>query len=87
MTKLLSAARPAINLLDVYNRTPLVNALNKFPQNAKRFAITKTWSLPIRSANTPRAILPRTDPTKNIDCPRAGIQFSVVVQFIWKQFY
>lgn len=82
MTKLLSAASPATNLLPVYSNTPFEHAVSIFPLKANMLAKTNTCNLPIRSANTPSAILPETEPAKNIDCPNAGIQLSVPVQFI-----
>lgn len=80
ITKLVSVANPATNLLHIKKISLLEKTVAKFPTAPKIFEATRQCNLPILSAKTPKIKLPNTDPIKNTDCPRAGIQSKAQTQ-------
>lgn len=81
ITKLLSVAKPAMNLQNANATTFVAKTVAPLPIMAIKFDITKTGKRPIRSAQTPKHSDPITDPKKNIDCPSVDFQAESQTQF------
>lgn len=81
--KLLSTARPDMKRDNEKIGTFVENTVIPLPNRAITLEKISTGSRPNESAIAPNICVPKTDPTKNIDCPIVDFHAESHTQFNW----